>query len=90
MIAYIHIGLKGLPVKYLLNIFTSDLDDKVTNDDEDEAEQWQQNIEFVDCDEQAETQQHDYSCGMYSFDLPSCHSIVNEVSRMNNSSPNLQ
>ena len=24
MIAYVHVGLKGLPVKYLLNIFTTD------------------------------------------------------------------
>lgn len=68
----------------------SDLDSKVANDDDDEAEQWQQNIEFVDSDEQDETLQHDHFCGMYFFDLPSCHSIVNEVSRMDNSSPNLQ
>jgi len=68
----------------------SDLDSKVANDDDDEAEQWQQNIEFVDIDEQDKTLQHDHFCGMYFFDLPSCHSIVNEVSRMHNSSPNLQ
>ena len=68
----------------------SNLDSKVANDDYDEAEQWQQNIEFIDVDEQDETLQHDHFCGMYFFDLPSCHSIVNKVSRMDNSTPNLQ
>jgi len=68
----------------------NDLDSKVANDDDDEAEQWQQNIEFIDVDEQDETLQLDHFCGTYFFDLPSCHSIVNEVSHMDNSSPNLQ